>query len=85
METFWQIHNPTTLNHQGPDIGKQYRSVIFYHDEEQHRGALESIKLLEEEKRYNKPIVTEMLPAGSFYNAEDYHQQFYKKKTIGKD
>jgi peptide-methionine (S)-S-oxide reductase len=82
LDTFWEIHNPTTLNRQGLDIGKQYRSVIFYHNEEQHRQVLEFKKLLEEEKRYNKPIITEILPAGSFYNAEDYHQQYYKKKGI---
>ena len=82
LDTFWEIHNPTSLDRQGLDIGKQYRSVIFYHNEEQHRQVLESKKLLEEEKRYNKPIITEILPAGSFYNAEDYHQQYYKKKGI---
>lgn len=82
LDIFWSIHDPTTLNRQGPDVGDQYRSAIFYHSEEQRRLAEESKQRLEESKRFSRPIVTEILPAQEFYEAEDYHQQYYEKKGI---
>jgi peptide-methionine (S)-S-oxide reductase len=77
LEVFWKIHNPTTLNKQGPDIGTQYRSVIFFHTPAQKETAVKS-KEEAQEKRLGK-IVTEILPASSFYEAEEYHQQYYQK------
>lgn len=82
LNIFWSIHDPTTLNRQGPDVGDQYRSAIFYHSEEQRRLAEDSKRLLEESKRFSRPIVTEILPAQEFYEAEGYHQQYYEKKGI---
>ncbi len=82
LDAFFDIHDPTTLNRQGLDVGKQYHSVIFCHGEEQRQQALKLIKLLEKEKRYAKQIVTKVLPAEVFYRAEDYHQQYYKKKGV---
>ena len=79
LDVFWNNHNPTTLNRQGPDIGNQYRSAIFYHDEEQKRVAEKSRQSLEQAKRYKDPIVTEIVPAPSFYKAEEYHQKYFKK------
>lgn len=78
---FWQMHDPTTLNRQGPDIGSQYRSVIFYFNEAQKAAALASIEA-EQENRTSK-IVTEVVPAPKFYFAEEYHQQYNEKKGIG--
>ncbi|MCB1555812.1 MAG: peptide-methionine (S)-S-oxide reductase MsrA [Alphaproteobacteria bacterium] len=72
-------HDPTQKNRQGVDVGPQYRSVIFYHDDEQKRIAQEAITRLTAEKYYKKPIVTEILPARTFWKAEDYHQQYYEK------
>lgn len=77
LEIFWQTHDPTTLNRQGADVGTQYRSVVFYHDDEQKRKAEYYKKRLEEEKAFDKPIVTEIVPATEFYKAEDYHQNYY--------
>jgi len=77
IEAFFVAHNPTELNKQGNDIGTQYRSAIFYHNKEQRNKALFYIKRLNEEKAYDKPIVTEVKPYGSFYIAEDYHQDYY--------
>ena len=77
LEIFWKTHDPTTLNQQGADIGTQYRSVIFYHDEQQKHKAEFYKKRLEEEKAFDKPIVTEISPAATFYKAEDYHQNYY--------
>jgi len=79
LEVFWSIHNPTTPNRQGFDVGSQYRSAIFFHNEEQEKLALESKKELEESGRFDKPIVTEILPASKFWRAEEYHQQYYEK------
>lgn len=79
LDTFWKIHNPTTLNRQGPDYGSQYRSVIFYHSEEQKESALESKKKLEESKKFKSPIVTQITAAGEFYAAEEYHQKYLEK------
>ena len=78
LEIFWKTHDPTTLNQQGADVGTQYRSAIFYHDENQKTKAEFYKKRLEEEKAFDKPIVTEITPAVAFYKAEDYHQNYYK-------
>ena len=78
LEVFWKTHDPTTLNRQGPDIGTQYRSVIFYHNEDQKRIAEESKEKMDQKGYYKKPIVTEVVPFKNFYLAEDYHQDFYK-------
>lgn len=82
LKTFFDAHNPTQLNYQGPDIGSQYRSVIFYHNDEQQREADEVIKKLEDSKLFKGPIVTTVEPAQEFYMAEDYHQQYYEKKGV---
>ena len=74
---FFKTHNPTTLNRQGNDIGTQYRSVIFYHNQEQKEAAMKMIDQLTKELVYDKPIVTEISPASEFYKAEDYHQNYY--------
>lgn len=77
LEVFFTIHDPTQLNRQGADVGTQYRSAIFYHNEEQRQAAEEIIAELEAEEVYSKPIVTEVSPLGTFYPAEDYHQDYY--------
>ncbi len=77
LEIFWHLHDPTTLNRQGNDVGTQYRSVIFYHDEIQKKEALESKKKIEKEGVYKDPIVTQIVPFTNFYKAEDYHMDFY--------
>jgi len=83
LDAFWQLHDPTTKDRQGPDVGSQYRSAIFYHTEEQHQKALESKKRLEESGRFrSRAIVTEIVPAGEFYLAEDYHQQYFEKHRL---
>jgi peptide-methionine (S)-S-oxide reductase len=79
LDIFWNNHDPTTLNRQGPDVGKQYRSAIFFHTPEQEREALQSRDELEKSGKYGKKIVTEIVPATEFYKAEDYHQQYYEK------
>ena len=78
LDLFWSIHNPTTKNRQGPDIGSQYRSTIFYHTAEQENIAKKSKQELNDSKFQNK-IVTEIVPATTFYHAEDYHQKYYQK------
>ncbi|CAN5461356.1 peptide-methionine (S)-S-oxide reductase MsrA [soil metagenome] len=78
LDLFWSIHNPTTKNRQGPDIGSQYRSSIFYHTAEQENIAKKSKQELNDSKFQNK-IVTEIVPASTFYPAEDYHQKYYQK------
>ena len=82
VNVFWNNHNPTTLNRQGPDIGIQYRSVIFYHNDEQKETAEKSKQILENSKKYTNPIVTEILPATVFYDAEEYHQKYFKKNGL---
>ncbi|MEO8232237.1 MAG: peptide-methionine (S)-S-oxide reductase MsrA [Ignavibacteriota bacterium] len=77
LEIFWKMHDPTTLNRQGNDVGTQYRSVIFYHNDEQKQKAEYYKKELTEEKIWNKPIVTEITKFEKFYPAEDYHQEYY--------
>lgn len=77
LEIFWKTHDPTTLNRQGVDSGPQYRSVVFYHTQEQKELATKYKKLLDESKAFPKPIVTEITEADTFYPAEDYHQNYY--------
>jgi peptide-methionine (S)-S-oxide reductase len=82
LEIFWNNHNPTTLNEQGPDHGTQYRSVIFYHDEEQRKLAEASKQKVEQSGKWSQPIVTEIVPAEVFYQAEEYHQRYFEKLGI---
>lgn len=77
LEVFFQVHDPTSLNRQGADVGTQYRSVIFYHNDEQREKAEYYKKELDKSGAYNKPIVTEIAPYKEFYTAEDYHQEYY--------
>lgn len=83
LTTFWEWHDPTTFNRQGPDVGSQYRSVIFYHDEEQRQAAERSKTILEKSGIYKSPIVTEIVPAGPFHMAEEVHQDYLKKNPGG--
>ena len=78
LEVFWKTHNPTTLNQQGADVGPQYRSVVFYHNQQQKEVAEHYKKKLTEAKIWDKPIVTEITPFTNFYPAEDYHNDYYK-------
>lgn len=80
LRTFWENHDPTTLNRQGPDHGTQYRSAIFFHTPEQQAAALASKQQLERAGTYKRPIVTEITPASAFYRAEEYHQQYLEKR-----
>ena len=82
LNTFWSMHNPTTLNRQGPDVGSQYRSVIFYMNESQKKEALASLNELEQQKKFTNPIVTEIVPANEYYEAEEYHQQYFEKRGL---
>lgn len=82
LETFWAIHDPTTVNRQGPDIGSNYRSAIFYNSPEQEKEAKALKEKLEKSGKFKRPIVTEIAPAGEFYKAEDYHQQYYEKNGM---
>lgn len=83
LDVFWSIHDPTQLNRQGPDIGPQYRSAIFYHNEEQRSSAEASKRRLEESGRLKSSVVTEIVPADVFWRAEEYHQQFFEKRRRG--
>jgi len=80
LSVFWQSHDPTTLNRQGPDVGTQYRSAIFFHDAAQEATARGSKAALEKMKVFKRPIVTEVVAASDFYRAEDYHQQYLEKR-----
>jgi len=82
LDVFWENHDPTTLNRQGPDVGSQYRSAIFFHTPAQEATARESKARLEAAKRFRRPIVTEIEPAATFYRAEDYHQQYLEKRGL---
>lgn len=82
LAIFWQSHDPTTLNRQGPDVGTQYRSAIFYHDAEQEAAARDSKSTLEKSGTFKRPIVTQIVPASEFYRAEDYHQQYLEKQGL---
>jgi peptide-methionine (S)-S-oxide reductase len=79
LQAFWQSHDPTQLNRQGNDVGTQYRSVIFYHNEDQHKKAEYYKQKLQESGAYDKPVVTEVAPLNNFYAAEDYHQNYYNQ------
>ncbi len=82
LEVFWSIHDPTTLNRQGPDIGRQYRSAIFFYNEDQRAAAEASKKKMGESGRFRRPIVTEIAPASEFYRAEEYHQRYLEKAGL---
>ena len=82
LAVFWENHNPTTLNRQGPDVGTQYRSAIFYHTSEQKAAAEASKERLQKSDRYSRPVVTEITPASEYYRAEDYHQQYFEKRGL---
>lgn len=79
LEVFWNNHDPTSLNRQGPDIGNQYRSSIFYHDETQKQIAEKSKEQLESSGKFSRKIVTEINPAPEFFKAEEYHQKYFQK------
>ena len=79
LKIFWESHDPTTVNRQENDVGTQYRSVIFTHDEAQHKAALASLQELETSQKYNNPIVTKIEPLLEFYPAEEYHQDYYRR------
>ena len=83
LEVFWVNHNPTTLNCQGPDIGEQYRSAIFYHTPEQKKLAEGSREVLAKSGKWKGQIVTQIAPASTFWRAEEYHQQYLKKRGLG--
>lgn len=82
LTVFWENHDPTQLNRQGPDFGTQYRSAVFFHSPEQEAAALASKKELEASGRFSRPVVTEITPAPTFWRAEDYHQQYFEKRGI---
>jgi peptide-methionine (S)-S-oxide reductase len=79
LKKFWEIHDPTQVNRQGMDVGSQYRSVIFYHNEKQEKIAEKSKESLEKSGKYSKPLATEITKAKNFYRAEEYHQKYFKK------
>jgi peptide-methionine (S)-S-oxide reductase len=82
LDVFWNNHDPTTRDRQGPDVGSQYRSVIFYHSPEQQAAATASQERLEKSGKHRRPIVTEIVPAATFWRAEDYHQQYLEKRGL---
>jgi len=82
LDVFWENHDPTQLNRQGPDIGDQYRSAIFFHTPEQEAAAKASKSARDASGRHRRPIVTEITPAGEFYAAEEYHQQYLEKRGL---
>lgn len=84
LEVFWSVHDPTTKNRQGPDIGSQYRSMISYHTSEQEMLAKQSKENIERSGKFRNGIVTEIVQALTFYKAEEYHQQYYEKRGGGK-
>ena len=82
VDVFFQMHDPTTMNRQGPDVGTQYRSAIFYHSPEQEKVAEAAKEKWGKSGKYRRPIVTEISPTSTFYKAEDYHQQYLEKKGM---
>ena len=82
LNVFWENHDPTQVNRQGPDFGTQYRTAIFFHDAQQEAEAKASKQKLEASKRFSRPIATEIVPATTFWEAEDYHQQYLEKKGL---
>ena len=83
LHVFFTIHDPTTLNGQGPDVGTQYRSAVFYHTPEQKVAAEAAKAALQAGGRFRRPVVTEITPAGPFWRAEEYHQEYLKKRGLG--
>lgn len=83
LNVFWQIHDPTQVNRQGPDVGSQYRSAIFYHSEQQRLLAEKSRDALDASGRYQRSVATEIVPATTFWEAEEYHQKYYLKNSCG--
>jgi peptide-methionine (S)-S-oxide reductase len=83
LEIFWSNHDPTQLNRQGPDVGDQYRSAIFFHTAEQEAAARASKEWLEKSGRFRRSIVTQIVPAREFYRAEEYHQKYLQKRGMG--
>lgn len=79
LKNFWENHDPTTMNRQGPDVGSQYRSIIFYYNNEQKAAAERLKNELNKSGKYRTPVVTEVVPAGTFYKAEEYHQKYFEK------
>jgi peptide-methionine (S)-S-oxide reductase len=82
LDVFWSNHDPTTRNRQGPDVGSQYRSAIFYHSPEQEQAAAASKQRIEQSGTHRKPIVTEIVPATTFWRAEEHHQQYLEKRGL---
>jgi peptide-methionine (S)-S-oxide reductase len=82
LNVFWSSHDPTTMNRQGPDVGTQYRSAIFYHDEAQRRAAEASKEAWNKSGRFPRPVVTEITPTSTFYRAEEYHQRYLEKRGL---
>jgi peptide-methionine (S)-S-oxide reductase len=82
LETFWKLHDPTTPNRQGPDVGSQYRSVIFYHSPAQEAAARAAKERLDKSGKFRNPVVTQIVPAVPFYKAEDYHQRYLEKRGL---
>jgi peptide-methionine (S)-S-oxide reductase len=82
LDVFWESHDPTTLNRQGPDVGEQYRSAIFFHTPEQQAAAAASKEKLEKSGKYKRPIVTQIQPASKFWQAEEYHQRYLEKHGL---
>lgn len=82
LDLFWENHDPTTMNRQGPDVGTQYRSAILFHTPEQEAAARASKAKLEAGRRYKRPIVTEIVPVAEFYKAEEHHQQYLEKRGL---
>jgi len=80
LNVFWQVHDPTQVNRQGPDFGTQYRTAIFFHSPEQEATAKKSVAALEASRKFRRPIATEITPAGPFYRAEEYHQKYLQKR-----
>jgi peptide-methionine (S)-S-oxide reductase len=83
LKIFWQAHDPTQLNRQGPDVGSQYRSAVFFHSEQQCQLAEASRDALDHSGRYQRSVVTEILPAATFWQAEEYHQKYHRKNGGG--
>jgi len=82
LETFWKLHDPTTPNRQGPDVGSQYRSVIFFHSPAQEAAAHAARERLDKSGKLRNPVVTQIVPAAPFYKAEDYHQRYLEKRGL---
>lgn len=82
LTMFWELHDPTTPNRQGPDVGTQYRSAVFFHSPEQERAAAAMKDELAGSGRYSRPIVTEIVPAATFWRAEEYHQRYLEKRGL---